>query len=49
MNCLGGHDMMEFVEFVELIVRIAEIMVEADLATHQKFEAIVPKLVAALD
>ena len=41
--------MLEFVEFVEFIVRIAEIMIDADLATHQKFENIVPKLIAALE
>jgi len=49
MDFIGGHDMLEFVEFVEFMVRIAEIMIDADLATHQKFEAIVPKLIAALD
>jgi hypothetical protein len=41
--------MMVFIEFVEFMVRIAEIMTDADLATHQKFEAIVPKLISALD
>jgi len=38
-----------FIEFVEFMVRIAEIMIEAELPTHQKFENIVPKLTAALD
>jgi len=46
---LRGPDVLVFIEFVEFMVRIAEIMIEAELSTHQKFEAMIPKLIAALD